>query len=687
VRLFVPLTGIGAPAASTRRLRTFLCLVALLSLAPPALGEIAFEEVTRRAGIEGAGETFGASWGDFNADGWPDLWVSNHTHRPNLYLNLRDGTFRDASAEVWSADPGADTHAAAWADFDNDGDQDLVELVGAVITEREICIGCGENHLFENEDGALHERAEALGVHRPVGLGRTPLWLDADRDGRLDLLVVNQRLTGKAASLLYRQTEAGFRDYGEEAGFIDLPYTRYDKGIELAQNLMALRFWRPDFRTQPSRAFAQLADLSGDESLDLILFSVPVRVYSVREQVFEEITIDLGFPQVGRLVSDASVEDFDGDGKMDMYVTRGPYTMPDVIQKSDTEVEAMLGWSRKGPAYSPAITFRSEGPVTFRILYPYWLNPSQILIGSGGRIATSRSITLSSDDPDLQAPLPDASLSPEGVSLGYDPSTGTWMLRNSTRMSMELAISSERPIEGLERVGFKGFREQGVDALLMQREEGFVSKGLSGDAGRPTACNSVAAGDFDNDMDVDLYLVCSGPIENLPNRLLVNDGKGNFALVRDAGGAAGSGLGRGDVAATADYDRDGFLDLFLTNGSDPGSPFVADGPHQLFRNQGNDNHWVEIDLVGVSSNRPGIGASLTLEAGGIVQRRGQGGGMHVYAQNHPRIHFGLGPHETVDRITIRWPSGRVQQLEGLSADRILEIEECSRARSDGSCMP
>ena len=82
-------------------------------------------------------------------------------------------------------------------------------------------------------------------------------------------------------------------------------------------------------------------------------------------------------------------------------------------------------------------------------------------------------------------------------------------------------------------------------------------------------------------------------------------------MVSAAGGAIGTQLGRSDVVAAADYDRDGFLDLFVTNGADPTSPFVADGPHQLFRNQGNSNYWLEIDLEGVTSNRDGIGSKLS----------------------------------------------------------------------------
>ena len=124
----------------------------------------------------------------------------------------------------------------------------------------------------------------------------------------------------------------------------------------------------------------------------------------------------------------------------------------------------------------------------------------------------------------------------------------------------------------------------------------------------------------------------------------------------------------------ADYDRDGFLDSFITNGYGP-SPFADEGPHQLFRNQGNGNHWVEIDLEGTVSNRDGIGATALLEAGGVVQIRRQEGGMHRDSQNSQRIHFGLAKQETINRLTIRWPSGIVQHLENVAADHILRIRE------------
>jgi hypothetical protein len=139
------------------------------------------------------------------------------------------------------------------------------------------------------------------------------------------------------------------------------------------------------------------------------------------------------------------------------------------------------------------------------------------------------------------------------------------------------------------------------------------------------------------------------------------------------GGAAGTLEGRGDGVSVADYDRDGFLDLFVTN-SDITPPLL--GPHQLFRNAGNSNHWLEIDLEGVQSNRDGIGARILVTTpDGVTQLREQSGGMHAYGQHHKRIHVGLGPNTIVEQIEVHWPSGIVQTASAINADQIVRLIE------------
>jgi hypothetical protein len=650
----------------------------------PAVADIRFEEVTQSVGIRHSGETWGASWGDFNNDGWPDLWVGNHASKPSLYLNQRGKTFIDVIDKVWAENPRADKHGAAWADFDNDGDQDLVELVDVLINEDgTLSKGLGRNLLFVNENGKLVNKAKEFGLDS-TGQGRTPLWFDADRDGRLDLLVVNTRTKGQPTSAIFHQGPDGFKESNKEFGFRDDERSRWDRLRDLLHNVLRFHFAEsPLLYMSPHFVFGQIADLFGDGALKLIVFSSPTRVYSMSRIPFTDVTATVGFPSINNrsafsiprvdLVSDVAIEDFNGDGKLDMYLTRGERYVSDVIQVNSKKLIGTLE-GMQGSGSQKTILFRSEGRIDIEI-YPPWRSLSEIFIGSMGRHPSSRSFSLSPEDSKVSGPVPTDMTKSRGLFITFDPRTRVWTLHSSHPGNFDFIVHSATPINNLQTLGFQPFQEEGVDALLIRQGNGYVLQELPGDAGAPTSCHSVVAGDFDNDMDIDLYLVCTGPVNNLPDRLLENDGKGRFKLVPNAGGASIIQLGRGDAAVVADYDRDGFLDLFITNGLDPTSPFTKDGPHQLFHNRGNNNHWLEIDLEGVKTNRDGIGASIILEAGGTRQIREQRGGMHLLSQNHQRVHFGLGKNSMVDRLTIRWPSGIVQEIGSMAADRILKIRE------------
>jgi hypothetical protein len=99
------------------------------------------------------------------------------------------------------------------------------------------------------------------------------------------------------------------------------------------------------------------------------------------------------------------------------------------------------------------------------------------------------------------------------------------------------------------------------------------------------------------------------------------------------------------------------------------------GPYQLFRNGGNANHWIELDLEGVDSNRDGVGAKVFATAGGKVQLREQNGGYHRWSQNHPRVHFGLAGNSTVTELRVEWPNGPVDTIPNVAADRIYRVTE------------
>ena len=124
-------------------------------------------------------------------------------------------------------------------------------------------------------------------------------------------------------------------------------------------------------------------------------------------------------------------------------------------------------------------------------------------------------------------------------------------------------------------------------------------------------------------------------------------------------------LGRG--CAVGDFDNDGRPDLLLSENA---------GPAHLLRNTTDDHHhWLGIRLRGKASNRNGYGAELRLTAGGMTQRRWVRSGSSYLSHNDSRALFGLGTHSTIERLEVRWPTGRITVRERLPADQYIEVEE------------
>ena len=100
---------------------------------------------------------------------------------------------------------------------------------------------------------------------------------------------------------------------------------------------------------------------------------------------------------------------------------------------------------------------------------------------------------------------------------------------------------------------------------------------------------------------------------------------------------------------------------------------------------GNKNHWLSIRTLGTKSNRDGIGARIAILAGGRQQVDEVRSGGSFLSQNDLRVHFGLGQASKLDRLEIRWPSGIVDKLDNISADRFLVVQEgvglCARSKA------
>jgi hypothetical protein len=124
-------------------------------------------------------------------------------------------------------------------------------------------------------------------------------------------------------------------------------------------------------------------------------------------------------------------------------------------------------------------------------------------------------------------------------------------------------------------------------------------------------------------------------------------------------------LGRGLTAG--DVDNDGLMDTVVLSQNEP---LVY-----LHNRTAGAGHWVTIRLEGVRSNRDGVGARVELMAGGRRQVAQRIGGGSYQSAADPRLHFGLGTAPLIERLEVRWPSGRVDRYEGLVADRGYLVRE------------
>jgi hypothetical protein len=179
-------------------------------------GDGTFEDVTAPSGMRENNNrfSFAASWADYDRDGWPDLYVANDFGRNNLYRNNGDGTFTDVAAKAGVEDPGAGM-SVSWGDYDGDGWLDLYvsnmwSSAGQRLTFNPAFAGVAKdervraafqrqargNSLFRNNrDGTFRDVTLEAGVE----FGRwawSSAFLDYDNDGRLDLFVTNGYITG-----------------------------------------------------------------------------------------------------------------------------------------------------------------------------------------------------------------------------------------------------------------------------------------------------------------------------------------------------------------------------------------------------------------------------------------------------------------------------------------------------------
>jgi hypothetical protein len=283
-----------------------------------------FTDVTEKAGVSGGTFGMGVAVGDFDNDGWPDLFVTAYG-KCILYQNNHNGTFRDVTEKAGLATPGWTT-SALWFDYDNDGRLDLFvcRFVDYSVEHR---VGCGNNALgkyyycipkvflptrsflyHNNGDGTFTEVGKNTVIGRTLGKGLGVVATDINNDGRMDLFVANDTVQ----DFLYvnRGPGPGGTWKWDEAGL--------DAGVAFSQNGKAR-----------SGMGVDAADLSNRGWQDLFVANVDQEMFSVyrnnQDESFEDVAAAQSVAQATRLLSGWGLKyfDFDNDGNVDLILANG----------------------------------------------------------------------------------------------------------------------------------------------------------------------------------------------------------------------------------------------------------------------------------------------------------------------------------------------------------------------------
>jgi hypothetical protein len=298
------------------------------------LGGATFEDVTAASGTGNARSSLGAVWADYDEDGDQDLYVTNRNAANRLYRNNGDGTFTDV-AVLAGVDGGVKySQSASWVDYDNDGDIDLFVANRFTL-----------NFLFSNNGNGTFARADSAAGITAMKYTRSAVWADYDEDGDQDLFISvsgdpnicyenlgNGTFVDAASSLGLDDTAAAAgAAWGDVDGDLDLD-------LFVANDATANRLYLNEGESfveaagDAGLAFAGSSrspvwiDLDKDGDLDLLLTTGVRVMYYVNDGigVFTEIPSASGLDD-SSLGEGAAVADADGDGDVDYYVCRSQY--------------------------------------------------------------------------------------------------------------------------------------------------------------------------------------------------------------------------------------------------------------------------------------------------------------------------------------------------------------------------
>lgn len=606
---------------------------------------ILFEDISTAAGLsQTKSNAFGNSvWGDINNDGNLDFIDTHHQKSISVYLNNTDETFKDRTEDsgITNTLYKYDRHGLALGDYDNDGNIDLFIALGSSGGTSQIF-----SQLWKGDGtGYFSDAASDSGIQ--INQMRDARWLDYNNDGYLDLF--SSAEGDERGGGVYKNKGNGtFEEVTDLTGLIG--------GFN-----MVLSF----------------ADYNNDGKMDFLTCGRSIdKLYTNNGDGTFSLSASFSGGNMGRGVAWG---DYNNDGFIDLFIARGQNDYHKTLFWNETTINfAFTQYPDPGE-----VTFRCDDQVdniTFDLKMGGMFPQTQyIFIGSDKENPSKTPFTLSADEatgkPEINAGDED------GFFVWRDESDNIWHIQwteSSGTHGFWGEITSDGEFTQVETNVSSLFATNYRSTLYRNNGDGtFTDVTEESGTGHIGNNNGVTWGDFDNDGLLDLYVVDAGDVlGNRVNTLYHNIGNGKFEDITSASGvSAVDATGRHYGVSTGDFNNDGALDLWLSNGYGWGNPLCL-GKSMLLKNSGNENNWIKLKLVGTKSNKSGIGVRVVLDIGDeIKSRQLNGTGGELYSQGLAPVHFGLGQVSEIDSITIYWPSGIVQKLYNISANQELTITE------------
>jgi enediyne biosynthesis protein E4 len=504
-----------------------------------------------------------------------------------------------------------------WADYDNDGDDDLylVNFAGPFLMEESELEQRPGNQLYRNDgNGKFTDVTANAGVGH-VGWDFGCLWFDYDNDGWLDLAVTHYH-----GVVLYRNRQDNtFEDATATAGVQGID--RFLQGMTAADyDLDGDLDWYlcgyVDFDQEKARNRPVVSGRPSVWTNPVSYLALPnILLQNNGNGTFIDVTEAAGVTNAKGKSMQALFCDFDNDGWPDLYVGNDVGTA-DVLfhnKRNGTfeNVAATAGTYDRRASMGLAV-----GDVWHRgcmdLLTTHWVAEDHALWKN---IATD----FESDEPAAAATL---------LFDDVGPATGIVKAKASAMVGWGTGLY-----------------------------------------------------DFDNDGHLDVMIANGSTIEDeltlevlsepklIPqeSQLLWNNGKAEFINVGDGAGEFFQKhlVNRG--MAFSDYNQDGRIDVAIIG---------HNAPAILLQNRTeNSGHWLHVRLRGTQSNVFGVGARVEVRAGGVVHSRQCVLSSSYLSCDSLLCHFGLGDAETIEELKVIWPNGTVTVRKDVSADQIVEIEE------------